>query len=301
MSLSTSFPTSSSLVYHVNLDSFRSSYLRLKSSSFQNIPLKDDGETFVSSGILQEQLVEDCTFNNFTIDFKSFHPPRGNLHKVTYTSIQKCYLRGTRISSSEDTFYGGIVSGISLKTLSSFKCVNSSFFDCSHSLLGHSSRSLPALQSNVDCNISSSEYSSSQNFSSCSSSATAKIKVRSTEMQFSFVGCNFSGCSGTYGGAIDCEGSSNYNVKNLTVSDCLFKNCIAFLSGGAIYISMTTTAIITSCSFGANTVLITSFFSGGGGALFISDAELSLSDSTFTNNSATFHIPLTGIVILLRW
>ena len=103
-------------------------------SIFEDMVIYGMGDTFVSGGDQDEQKVKGCMFSNLTrVDSD------GEKEKIRYKnggSVSLCVLRESVITESDDTLYGGIVTGLSLKTRSSFIASNNTFVDCRREVSG---------------------------------------------------------------------------------------------------------------------------------------------------------------------
>ena len=81
--------------------------------------------------------------------------------------------------------------------------------------------------------------------------------------------------SGASGGAI------HFFLSSVEISDCLFKNNLATIEGGAISASMTDSLVVYNCSFRDN------FANMSGGAIS-SESVMEISNCLFENNSAGY-------------
>ena len=223
--------------------------ITLQRSVITNLAIPQTEGTFLSSGYCREQRVNECFFLNLSRGVES---KRNNEER--FALADKGFLQNSIFERSEDTFYGFIVSGPTVMTLSEFVCGNSSFVQCVRNhdppkripLLAHLSDGTCGKTGGSDCTTSSQLYNESIGTST-----------------ISFTNAVFTGCTDQWygGGGLYIGSSSGNNRGTLQLTSCFFNSC-----------STTTRAPDKD---------------KGGGGVMVQNAKLLIISTNFTNCSSS--------------
>ena len=237
--------------------------ITLEGSNFNDLVILGGG-TFVSSGIAQKQKVIDCSFRNIS---------RGVVREG-WGITEEGVLENCVFEKSEDTFYGFIITGPTVKTLSSFDCFNSTFARCTR-IHNPPYRLPPSVHRRLtsatcttsvtsDCERSSTTRLESTastitftraTFTDCTSSGVGGgIYLNKQDGKLTLVSCTFTSCTAAYSSNDGGGGAVDVDKGILDASSSNFTRCSSKTYGGAIYLYLPSTPnSIASCIFCENT------------------------------------------------
>ena len=249
----------------------------------KGVLIEDWGGTFVSGGVVSEQLMEECVLWNISYGEDDKWPRRKKEEVSGLVSgygsgngiTEYCVFRMNEIAESFDGMSGKVISGNSMKTLHLFLCVNNTFIACkrrggvirdNHILLSyihilHHLLNAPCSEStptNCISNTSIEVYSShdmlfqNAKFVNCSSNSSGgALYINGNKYRTTFTSCLFENCS-TKAGKFD-GGAIRITDTSLTLTSTNFTNCSASRYGGGIYFFIASSSpgagYIQNCTF----------------------------------------------------
>ena len=241
--------------------------ITLEHTSIANLAIPQTEGTFLSSGYASIQKVLDCNFLNLSrgVEYKRNNEER-------FALADKGFLQNSLFERSEDTFYGFVITGPTVKTLSSFDCFNSTFARCTR-IHNPPSRLPPSLHRRVtsatcttsqtsDCELTTGNLRPTTSttftratFTDCTSTSVGgALFLNQESVQLTLVTCSFTTCTAAYSSNDGGGGAVEVDRGSLSASSSNFTSCSSKTYGGAIYLYYPSTGIsITSCIFCENT------------------------------------------------
>lgn len=216
-------------------------YLILTNSSFYNLRLiRSNKNTFVSSGMCNNEKIIDCLFANITsiFDYKGYNYKVKKKNEEESVKVDYCFLKGTRMFKVEGNFYGGIVTGVTEKTKKVFMCNNCSFVD------NFRERGVERIlkYNNNNYFVNNSLKSSNVLKFNSFDTKSEKRKIETSGGDCIFYHSSFTNCIADGQGDnanLPLEGGAIYMVNSnyAKFESCIFDSCSSTGNGGGIYLN----------------------------------------------------------------
>ena len=226
------------------------SSISLSSSSFTNIEIPQSPASFIYSGYVSRQTIQDCSFINVSLQQAQRSPIF-----LPSSTADKSLLKNCQFYLCEDTFYGFILTGY---PGSEFFVSNSSFRSCAHPPLRrqHSNTDFAAENYTVRLQLFGENSYDNCYFLGCSSESSGGALALLDTASATVTNCCFVNCSHT-GDGTNKGGGAIVTLKGyLYASYSNFTNCSSAVYGGAIFLSWEKTqyeTTLTNLVFCTNT------------------------------------------------